>query len=74
MAKIQYIHLYPTRCATKPKINGPIGTPSVTITVHTPIYLALSRLKNVSATTALPIAMAGQMKKATSALHAAMNA
>jgi hypothetical protein len=74
MARIQYIHLYPTRCATNPKMNGPIGTPSVTITVQIPIYFALSRLKNVSATTALPSAMAGQMNKATSALHAAIDA
>ena len=74
IAKIQYIHRYPTRCATNPKMNGPVGTPSVTMTVQTPIYLALSRLKNVSATTALPIAIAGQMKNAASARHAAIDA
>ena len=37
-----------------------------------PMYRARSRLKNVSTTTALPIADAGAMKKALSARHAAM--
>jgi hypothetical protein len=37
------------------------------------MYFALSFLKNVSVTTALPIAAAGEMKKATKALHAAMD-
>ena len=45
----------------------------MTISVHTPMYLALSFLKKVSVTTALPIAAAGDMKKATKARHAAMD-
>ena len=36
--------------------------PMVIMTVHTPIYLALSFLKKVSTTTALPIAFGGEMK------------
>lgn len=38
------------------------------------MYLARSFLKNVSTTTALPIADAGQMKKAVKALHTAIEA
>jgi hypothetical protein len=53
-------------------MNGEIGTPRVTIKVQIPIYLALSFLKKVSVTTALPIAAAGQMKNATMARHTAM--
>ena len=55
-------------------VNLPIGTPTVIINVQTPIYFALSFLKNVSATTALPIAAAGEMNSAVRALHAAMDA
>jgi hypothetical protein len=50
-------------------IRGAIGTPKVIMTVHIPIYLARSFLKKVSVTTPLPIAAAGQMKKAVMALH-----
>jgi hypothetical protein len=39
-----------------------------------PIYRPLSFLKKDSATTALPIAAAGEMKKAIKALHAAIDA
>jgi hypothetical protein len=53
-------------------MKGDSGTPSVTINVQIPIYLALSPLKNVSVTTALPIAAAGEMKNATMALHTAI--
>lgn len=63
-AKIQYIHRYPTLSATNPKINGAAGTPKVIINAQTPIHLARSFLKNVSATTALPIAPAGLIKNA----------
>lgn len=58
--------------ATKPKMNGASGTPSVIISVQMPMNLARSFLKNVSTTTALPIAEAGQMKKAAKARHVAM--
>ena len=54
--------------------NIPIGTPTVIINVQTPMYFALSLLKNVSATTALPIAAAGEINSAVRALHAAMDA
>jgi hypothetical protein len=50
-------------------MKGAIGTPSVTIMVQMPMYLPLSFLKNVSVTTPLPIARAGEMKKAVMALH-----
>jgi hypothetical protein len=60
--------------ATKPKMKGDTGTPRVTINVQTPMYQALSFLKKVSATTALPIAAAGLMKKATIALQTAIEA
>jgi hypothetical protein len=53
-------------------IKGAIGTPRVIITVQIPIYLARSFLKNVSVTTPLPIAAAGQIKKAVIALHKPM--
>jgi hypothetical protein len=53
-------------------MKGAIGTPRVTINVHIPIYVARFFLKNVSVTTALPIAAAGLMKKATMALHTAI--
>lgn len=60
----------------KTKVPGkdiiPTGIPRVTINVHMPIYLARSRLEKVSATTALPNAAAGEMKKAVRALHAAI--
>jgi hypothetical protein len=39
--------------------------PSVTIRVHIPNFCPHSRAKNVSVTTALEIAIAGEMKKAT---------
>jgi hypothetical protein len=42
--------------------------PSVTISVHIPIFCPLSLAKNVSVTTALLIAMAGEMKKAVKSL------
>lgn len=60
------------RSETNPKMKGPSGTPAVTMRVQTPIYLALSFLKNISVTTALPIAPAGLMKKAVMALQTAM--
>jgi hypothetical protein len=50
-------------------MNGAIGTPSVTMMVQIPMYLALSFLKNVSATTPLPMAEAGEMKNAEMALQ-----
>lgn len=52
--------------------NIPTGIPRVIINVQIPIYLARSRLKVVSATTALPSAAAGEIKNAVRALHAAM--
>jgi hypothetical protein len=55
-------------------MNGESGTPSVTINVQIPMYRALSFLKKVSVTTALPIAPAGDMKKATMARQAAIDA
>jgi hypothetical protein len=58
--------------ATKPIIKGEIGTPSVTIKVQTPIYRALSFLKNVSVTTPLPTDAGGQRKNITIALHSAI--
>lgn len=60
------------RRATKPNRKGASGTPIVTIKVQTPMYFARSFLKNVSATTALPMAAAGLMKKAVMALQTAM--
>ncbi|GMF85139.1 unnamed protein product [Aspergillus oryzae] len=69
IASVQYIHRYPTRMATKPKIKGASGTPTVTMTAHTPMHRARSFLKKVSATTALPIAAGGLMKKPVMALH-----
>jgi hypothetical protein len=73
IARIQYIQRYPTWYATNPKMKGAIGTPRVTINVQIPMYLARSFLKNVSVTTALPIAAAGLIKKATMALHTAID-
>ena len=55
-------------------MNGPTGTPKVTITVQIPMYRARSCWKKVSMTTALPIAMAGEIKKDTRARHAAIEA
>jgi hypothetical protein len=55
-------------------MSGASGIPTVIITVQTPIYLALSFLKNVSTTTALPIAFGGEMKKAWNARQVAMAA
>lgn len=52
----------------------PTGTPRVTINVQIPRYRPRSFLKNVSVTTALPIAAAGEMKNAVNALHAAIDA
>jgi hypothetical protein len=72
IARIQYIHRYPTWYATKPMIKGASGTPKVSITVHIPMYFALSCLKNDSTTTALPMAEAGQMKNAANARHVAI--
>jgi hypothetical protein len=43
-------------------MRGASGIPMVIMTVHTPIYLALSFLKKVSTTTALPMALGGEMK------------
>lgn len=51
-----------------------MGTPNVTITVHMPMYRARSCWKYVSITTALPMAMAGEMKQATKARQAAIEA
>lgn len=48
--------------------------PRVIMTVQTPMYLALSFLKNVSTTTALPMAFGGEMKNDWSARQAAMDA
>jgi hypothetical protein len=56
------------------KANAPTGTPSVTIKVQTPRYRPLSFLKNVSVTTALPIAAAGEMNHAAKALHTIIEA
>src|SRR4051812_45410813 len=53
-------------------IKGENGTPMVTMSVQMPMYFALSFLKKVSVTTTLPIAAAGEMKKATIALHTAI--
>jgi len=53
-------------------MKPPKGTPQVTMIVQIPMYFARSFLKNVSVTTADPIAPAGEMKKATSALQAAV--
>lgn len=53
-------------------MNGAIGTPSVTMTVQIPTYLARSFLKNVSVTTALPSADAGEMNQAVIARHRAI--
>lgn len=53
-------------------MNGAIGTPSVTIMVQMPMYLPLSFLKKVSVTTPLPMARAGEIKKAVMALHSPM--
>jgi hypothetical protein len=55
-------------------MNGARGTPSVNITVHMPMYLARSLLKNVSTTTALPMAEAGEMKNDVNARHVAIDA
>lgn len=52
-----------------PNRNGATGTPIVTISVQYPMHRARSFLKNVSATTALPIAAAGLMKNAVMARH-----
>ena len=64
--------------ALDPKVDRskeiPIGTPTVIIRVQTPIYFALSLLKKVSATTALPMAAAGEIKNAVRALQVAMDA
>lgn len=53
-------------------MKGAIGTPSVTMMVQMPMNLALSFLKNVSATTPLPMAEAGEMKNAEMALQSPM--
>lgn len=53
----------------KPKDEWDNGHAIVTIKVQYPIHRARSFLKNVSATTALPIAAAGLMKKAVMARH-----
>jgi hypothetical protein len=45
--------------------KGEEANPRVTISVQTPIFSALSFLKNISVTTALPTAAAGEMKNAT---------
>jgi hypothetical protein len=55
-------------------MNGASGTPNVIMTVQMPIYFARSCLKNVSTTTALPIADAGEMKNAAKARHVAIAA
>jgi hypothetical protein len=55
-------------------MKGPTGTPIVIIKVQIPIYFARSFLKNVSTTTALPIAEGGQMKKAQKARQVAIAA
>jgi hypothetical protein len=56
----------------KPVMKGAAGTPIVTINVHAPMHLARSFLKKVSATTALPIAAAGLIKKAVMARQRAI--
>lgn len=53
-------------------MKGAAETPSVTINAHIPMYRALSLLKKVSFTTAVPIAAGGLMKKAVIARHTAM--
>lgn len=55
-------------------MNGDRGTPIVTMSVHIPMNLARSCLKNTSCTTPLPIAAAGEMKNATNARLAAIEA
>src|SRR6266513_747069 len=72
IARTQQIQRCPTRKATNPKLKGATCTPTVTKMVQIPMYRAISLQTNVSATTALPIAAAGLMKKATRALHAAI--
>ena len=67
MARVQYIHRYPTLTATKPNTSGPTGTPRVIIMAHTPMYRPLSFLKKVSPTTPLPRASGGLMKNAVKA-------
>jgi hypothetical protein len=47
----------------KPKMKGERGTPMVTSRVQMPMYLARSFLRNVSVTTALPMAAGGLIKK-----------
>lgn len=73
IARIQYIHRHdPVWYCTKPIHKGPIGIPNVTSKVQTPTYFPRSDLKNVSVTMPVPIACAGLMKKAPTALHAAI--